>query len=192
MKSFITAIIFLTGSVSAQFGGNPAGGAFNSGYGSGCGSPCSYSGGYGMQPQGSIFGQQGYGGMGNYGGYGSPVNSYSTFANSMYGSPASQYGANSGSYGMNSGPYGPVNAYGLGSPLSPLSGLSNSPSSYGLPGNQYAQSPFGITDPIIAGALSSYNGMNSPFPQLGNARPYANSKKYSPSNDQEMLQINSA
>ena len=142
--------------------------------------------------------------LGNYGtsGYGMIGNSCCGNYNSMYGTPLSGFGSLS-----NFGSVLPVNSLNtyrndplsMNSGIGYLSGLLNSPSNYGLSNSLYngmsQLSNYPISDPILAGALASYNnfnGLNSPFSRLGDTSiyPSVTAKKASPINQEAFSMLN--
>uniref|UniRef100_A0A0N4ZJX8 Secreted protein n=1 Tax=Parastrongyloides trichosuri TaxID=131310 RepID=A0A0N4ZJX8_PARTI len=142
-------------------------------------------------------------GFGGLSGFGSalPVNSISTYGSSPfslsnslgyqggvmgsslpYTLPSSQYG------GLSNIPYNSLSSSQLGSLLNTqYSGLSNSQF-----GGLGSLSNYPISDPILAGAMSSYqnfNGLNSPLNRFGSNSIYSpfSSKKASPQQNQDIL-----
>uniref|UniRef100_A0A0K0FY82 Secreted protein n=1 Tax=Strongyloides venezuelensis TaxID=75913 RepID=A0A0K0FY82_STRVS len=168
MKLTAASIFASIGLISAQFGSSTLGGYGTSGYGM-IGNSC--CGNYNNMYGTSL---SGFGGLSNFGSV-LPVNSMSYYRNDPF--------------SMNSG---------IGYP----SGLMNSQQNYGLSNSLYSGmsqlSNYPISDPILAGALSSYNGfnglnsLNQQFPRLGDSSiyPHIASKKASPVSQEPFSLLN--
>ncbi|CEF68730.1 Hypothetical protein SRAE_2000338500 [Strongyloides ratti] len=158
-------------------------------------------GGYGS----STYGSPGYGTSG----YGMMSNPCCGNYNTMYGTSLSGFGGLS-SFGSVA-PVSSINTYRndpfstIGSGIGYPSSMINSQSNYNLPSSLYngmsSLSNYPISDPILAGALSSYNNfnglnsmnsLNSPFSRFGGSSIYSPlaSKKASPINQETFSMMN--